>query len=108
MTESGVPKSTRRAQTPPKATFKGLCIYKRGRRNIASEIQENILTNLQKGYYMAAVKAVNQKITIAPVPENIRQLVSLITSVIRRINEKQLDISANKCLYISNSKRRSQ
>ena len=57
---------------------------------------------------MAAVKAVNQKITIAPVPENIRQLVSLITSVIRRINEKQLDISANKCLYISNNERRSQ
>ena len=49
---------------------------------------------------MAAVQAVNQKTTIDPVPENIRQLVSLITSVIRRINKKQLDISGNKCLYI--------
>ena len=57
---------------------------------------------------MAALQAVNQKITIDPVPENIRQLVSLITSIIRRINEKQLDISANKCLYISNNERRSQ
>ena len=54
---------------------------------------------------MAAVQAVNQKITIDPVPENIRQLVSLITSVIRRINEKQLDISGNKCLYINNNER---
>ena len=41
-------------------------------------------------------------------PEHIRQLVSLISSVIRRINEKQLDISDNKCLYINNHERRSQ
>ena len=41
-------------------------------------------------------------------PEHIRQLVSLISSVIRRINEKQLDISDNKRLYINNHKRRSQ
>ena len=56
---------------------------------------------------MAAAQAVNPNISIDVVPENLRQLVSLITSVIRRINEKQLDISTNKCLYINNTERRS-
>ena len=56
---------------------------------------------------MAAAQAVNPNISIDVVPENLRQLVSLITSVIRRINEKQLDISTNKCLYINNNERRS-
>ena len=54
---------------------------------------------------MAAAQAVNPNISIDVVPENIRQLVSLISSVIRRINEKQLDISGNKCLYINNNER---
>ena len=56
---------------------------------------------------MAAAQAVNPNISIDVVPENLRQLVSLITSVIRRINEKELDISDNKCLYINNNERRS-
>ena len=56
---------------------------------------------------MAAAQAVNPNIAIDVVPENLRQLVSLITSVIRRINEKQLDISTNKCLYINSNERRS-
>lgn len=56
---------------------------------------------------MAAAQAVNPNISIDVVPENLRQLVSLITSVIRRINEKQLDISGNKCLYINNNEGRS-
>ena len=56
---------------------------------------------------MAAAQTVNPNISIDVVPENLRQLVSLITSVIRRINEKQLDISGNKCLYINNNERRS-
>ena len=54
---------------------------------------------------MAAAQAVNPNISIDVVPENLRQLVSLITSVIRRINEKELDISGNKCLYINNNER---
>ena len=57
---------------------------------------------------MVASQALNLNNQVEAVPENIRQLVSLISSVIRRINEKQLDISANKCLYISNNERRSQ
>ena len=56
---------------------------------------------------MAAAQAVNPNIAIDVVSENLRQLVSLITSVIRRINEKELDISGNKCLYINNNERRS-
>ena len=56
---------------------------------------------------MAVAQTVNPNISIDVVPENLRQLVSLITSVIRRINEKQLDISTNKCLYINNNERRS-
>lgn len=56
---------------------------------------------------MAAAQAVNPNISIDVVPENLRQLVSLITSVIRRINEKQLDIYGNKCLYINSNERRS-
>ena len=56
---------------------------------------------------MAVAQTVNPNISIDVVPENLRQLVSLITSVISRINEKQLDISGNKCLYINNNERRS-
>ncbi len=56
---------------------------------------------------MVASQNLNGNIHIDAVPENIRQLVSLITSVIRRINEKELDISGNKCLYINNNERRS-
>ena len=54
---------------------------------------------------MAVAQTVNPNISIDVVPENLRQLVSLISSVIRRINEKQLDISGNKCLYINNNER---
>ena len=57
---------------------------------------------------MVAFRTLNLKNKNNVVPENIRQLVSLISSVIRRINEKQLDISDNKCLYINNHERRSQ
>ena len=57
---------------------------------------------------MVAFQTLNLKNKNDVVPENIRQLVSLISSVIRRINEKQLDISGNKCLYINNNERRSQ
>ena len=57
---------------------------------------------------MVAFRTFNLKNKNDVVPENIRQLVSLISSVIRRINEKQLDISGNKCLYINNNERRSQ
>ena len=54
---------------------------------------------------MVVSQALNLNNQVDAVPENIRQLVSLISSVIRRINEKQLDISGNKCLYINNNER---
>jgi hypothetical protein len=83
----------------------GLLICKRTCRNIASEDSNNNATNFQKGIYMVASQALNLNNQVKAVPENIRQLVSLISSVIRRINEKQLDISGNKCLYINNNER---
>ena len=57
---------------------------------------------------MVSYQTLNANNHIDAVPENIRQLVSLISSVIRRINGKQLDISGNKCLYMNNQERRSQ
>jgi hypothetical protein len=83
----------------------GLHIHKRGSKDIASEDSNNNATNFQKGIYMVASQALNLNNQVKAVPENIRQLVSLISSVIRRINEKQLDISGNKCLYINNNER---
>jgi hypothetical protein len=41
------------------------------------------------------------------IPENIRQLVSLMTAVLERISEKRLDISGHKCLYTNHNERRS-
>lgn len=54
---------------------------------------------------MASVSKLNNNISNDPVPENIRQLVSLITSVVGRIREKELDISKNKCLYMNKPER---
>ena len=37
-------------------------------------------------------------------PEHIRQAIDLISAVLRRIKEKALDKSQNKCLYITEPK----
>ena len=47
-----------------------------------------------------------QNPVIEAIPEHIRQLISLMTSVIERISGKRLDLSNNECLYTDLNERR--